>query len=168
MATLVEIVDQWMKEQEELVVDNYDRFGLRASGRFAREVYTETKQTGTKIVSNLDGPSYAVQMNDGRGPNESPSREAVNRLYPAILEWQQNKPSLPAELKTKGSAWGIAYKIVFSGINVPNSFNQGGFLTKAFTPDRYQVLYDAIRDFYVEDTRMKFNEGFKQQDNASN
>lgn len=99
----------------EKLIARYDELGLRASGKYEDEMYSEV--TATKAI--MYGPGHSEYMENGRG---------TGYVSPKIIEeWIEVKKGLPADMvENKVSAsFAIAANIRKNGIQVPNTFNRG-------------------------------------------
>lgn len=103
MATLnIDITDAIQKGAGEIInllIDNYDRLGMRASGQWADSLEYEITSNSV-IIKGLDYTQYLTQ---GRPPGGNPPVRA-------IYDWMQNKPGFTGE-KTLGTAIAISRAI---------------------------------------------------------
>jgi hypothetical protein len=119
-----EIYTSYLERFKKDLVANYDKLGLRASGKFEEELQGEiqrSKANTTKLI--MWGAPYSNNLERGRSKN----RNTTNELKDAIEGWIEVKRGLPAIFveKKKQFAFIIARKIAKEGIKVPNEHNAG-------------------------------------------
>jgi len=120
------------------LIDNYDRLGLRASGRYAKELKSVVTASGTKISAQITGPIESYFMEHGRGPNKVQTLGAVRSLGKILEQWVKDKG---IDVNPYAAAW----KIVHEGIRVPNPHNPGGVISDVINDDWFKELIDLIR-----------------------
>ena len=122
----VQIYAKYINKLKKQLVDEYDNLGLRASGRYEKEIEEILKLDNIKLF----GVFYSYFMEFGRGPNKNP--EDYKKLAPAIYDWIEQKDGLPAFFKQnqKSMSFAIAYNIANYGIKVPNKYNKGQVISK--------------------------------------
>lgn len=129
---IAEKVETYFNKTVQDMIKNYDDLGLRASGRYARELKVIITQSGTKTNAKITGPIQSIFMEQGRGPNKDTSMKSVRALGHILEQW----------VKDKGidvNPYAAAHKIVNQGIQVPNPHNPGG------------VISDVINDQWLEE-----------------
>lgn len=158
--TISKRIDEWLEDAQNDLIANYNRIGLRASGRFEKEV--EGIQTETKDGYNVKvlGASYTYQLENGRLPNKNQSKLKGFAWYASkptgfIYEWCQDKG-----IDTK-FAFPIAYNIGMFGIKVPNPFNSGGLVSSIFTQKRIDELIESVGIGYLESASSDIIKEFK-------
>ena len=159
MAGFLDDINEWMGLAQTDLITEYDRQGLRASGRFADELESDIKKNGTRYIVRMMGARHSEFMENGRRPNRTKSPEEAKKLYPAILQWIQDK-----NLNfSNGHAFAICLKIVYEGITVPNKFNPGGVVSNVVTRNRIDLLLQKIgftlQDQIKSDTIRRFKNG---------
>lgn len=119
------------------LIANYDRLGLRASGKFERELEYEIRKDRLTMYS----ASHAVQMELGRRPGKFPPISAIEG-------WIEVKKGLPAVFyeKKKQYAFLIARKIAEEGITVPNQYNEGEVITSVVNEFLGNTIFDMIEE----------------------
>lgn len=131
------IYNKYLDRLREKVIAKYDELGLRASGKFEKELTPEVK--GNKLI--LWSAYHSIFMEKGRRAGGSPPIKA-------IYDWIEVKRGLPAEWKEKKlqMAFAIAKSIAKKGITVPNQFNKG------------EVIKSVVDDFLAKDIQEMLDE----------
>lgn len=130
-----EIYTKYLERFKKDLVANYDKLGLRASGKFAEGLEYEIK--GDKL--SMYGPKHSIFMEYGRGSGGFPPLKAIE-------EWIEVKKGLPAIFveKKKQFAFIIARKIAKEGIKVPNEHNAGKVISDVVTLYLGEYLYKLL------------------------
>ena len=115
------IYSKYITRLKDQLVKEYDRQGLRASGKYEDELQEILSRDNIKLL----GAFYSYFMEFGRSPNKNP--DDYKKLAPVIYRWIDQKEGLPAFFKEnqKSMSFAIAHKIVNEGIQVPNKHNKG-------------------------------------------
>jgi len=139
-----EILLKYLNILRDKLIKVYDEEGLRASGKFERELIPEVQ--GTRGI--LYGPSHSIQMNDGRGTGPSDYR----KIAPFMLQWIEVKDGLPAIFyeKKQSMAFAIAHKVATMGIKVPNDFNKGQMITRVVEEFLAKDIQDMLEELGQE------------------
>ncbi len=119
------------------LIDNYNKLGLRASGRYARELKSVVTTSGTKTNLTITGPIEAIFMEQGRGPNKVQSHQAVKNLGWYLQQWVADKG-------IDVNPYAAAHKIVYQGITVPNPNNPGGVISDIINDQWFAELNKVI------------------------
>ncbi len=119
------------------LIDNYNKLGLRASGRYARELKSVVTTSGTKTNLKITGPIEAIFMEQGRGPNKVQSHQAVKNLGWYLQQWVADKG-------IDVNPYAAAHKIVYEGITVPNPNNPGGVISDIINDQWFAELNKVI------------------------
>ena len=119
------------------LIDNYNKLGLRASGRYARELKSVVTTSGTKTNLKITGPIEAIFMEQGRGPNKVQSHQAVKNLGWYLQQWVADKG-------IDVNPYAAAHKIVYEGITVPNPNNPGGVISDIINDQWFAELNKII------------------------
>lgn len=132
------IIQKYADEIVRKLILTYDEMGLRASGKFERELETQI-YNGTKLV--ILGSQHSGAMESGIRPSKSkygPVR--------AIRQWLDDKKNLPPSMlrDKKSMAFAIAKKIAKEGIKVPNQFNEGEVISKVINEFLAKDVYKMI------------------------
>ena len=122
----ISIYSKYINRLKEQLINEYDKQGLRASGKYEDELQDIIELDNIKLFAVF----YSYFMEFGRGPNKNP--EDYKKLAPAIFDWIEQKDGLPAFFKQnqKSMSFAIAYNIANEGIKVPNKYNKGGVISK--------------------------------------
>jgi hypothetical protein len=153
MASLNQIYAQWLDETQKKLIDEYNKLGFRASGRYAREL--EPFQTQTKI--GMLGANYSEYMARGRGETRPGLR---GRLYGVILQWINDKGITPKEatMTKKTLAWIIAMKIDKVGYSVKG---REGVISNVVNDAWVAELFRRISNQEIERVRIELTQLLK-------
>lgn len=144
MVTIQNILQDWTDKHKILLVQNYDRKNIRASGNFERSIRSETTETSTQI----SGAMYIGAAVYGRKPTSASGPGVLRGL---IRQWIDDKGIVPYDNISKDSlAFLITRHIHKFGIKIPNQYgNDGRLLQDTFTPQSITELQKEISRFYV-------------------
>ena len=148
-----EIYTKYLERFKKDLIANYDKLGLRASGKFAEGLEYEIK--GDKLT--MYGAKHSIFMEYGRGPGGFPPLKAIE-------EWIEVKRGLPPIFveKKKQFAFLIARKIAKEGIKVPNEHNAGKVISDVVTLYLGEHLYRLLDEVGEEFMRhVDFQSDFK-------
>jgi len=122
------------------ILARYNALGLRASGRFEREL--ENKTTG--LTGLLVGSHYTEYLVNGRPPGKYPPIDIIK-------EWISVKPIqiIGERITVSSLAFLIARKIAREGTEI---FKKGGsdLISAVITPERVQSIIDKVTRFNVQ------------------
>jgi len=129
-----DIYTLYLDDIKQKLIARYDELGLRASGKYEKELEYSIEQSDNKDKLIIKGSCHSVFMEKGRRPGKMPPIRAIE-------QWIEVKPGLPAFMKEKkkSMAWAIARSIAKKGITVPNKFNKG------------EVIASVVDDFLGND-----------------
>jgi hypothetical protein len=149
-----DIINTWMDGVQTNLVANYERLGLRASGRWANSLEQFSEQKGGAIRFGIKGESYTEQLQRGRRPNQKQDKESIRKWVgwagsTFIKKWVEDKG-------LNISPYAVAHKIASEGWKVPNKHNAGGLVTDVVTDARILELNKLIGLFYVESFKQAF------------
>ena len=135
------IYTEYLERFRKDLIANYDKLGLRASGKFAESLEYEVK--GNKLL--MFGSHHSLYMENGRGPGGFPPLRSIE-------EWIEVKQGLPAIFveKKKQFAFIIARKIANEGIKVPNAYNEGKVISDVVTLYLGEYIYQMLDDIGEE------------------
>lgn len=136
---MVEDVVKLVEEARKKIIDNYDNMGLRASGRFERELVVESSGGHVRLLA----PSYSWHMENGRSAGKAPPREV-------ILQWIKDKRLVFDKLSDNQAAYLICRKIAREGINVPNPYNPGGVISNILNDEFERELKEKLTGIATE------------------
>lgn len=133
--------------QRELVL-NYDKLGLRASGKWANELENFYNETGNGYRFGILGASYSDIMENGRRPNKKQNKESLRKWVgwagsTFLKDWVDNKGLTI-------SPFAVAWKIAREGVKVPNAFNSGGLVTDVINEQSVEQFAEIIRFDVIE------------------
>ena len=135
-----DIIKEWVEGVQGDLIANYDRHGLRASGKFARSLEPVITERPHGYNIKMKAARHSYFMEHGRRPNTEKSPAAAKRLYPIIKQWVQDK-GLPFDNRR---VFAICLKIVYKGIRVPNRYNPGGVISEVVTEQRMRDLARSL------------------------
>lgn len=135
-------IQSWADETKKSLIANYLKLGLKASGKWEKELESNVEEKGTEYRITLLGSSYSQQIVSGRRQNVKQYKDSIK----AFVGWA-GSTFLADWVKNKGltiSPFAVAYKIARKGINVPNRFNTGTLVSDVITDDRINKLLKEI------------------------
>lgn len=151
MSVKYRIEDALNVMQRDLVA-NYDKLGLRASGKWATELENFYSETSTGYQFGIKGAGYTGALQGGRKPSEKGNKPGI--LRQTIRQWIDDKGIVPKDGITKDSlAFLITRKIHNEGIKVPNFFNQGGLVSDVINDEAINKFADIIKFSIIENAR---------------
>lgn len=129
------IYRQYLDILKAKLVRKYDQLGLRASGKFERELEPEVKGN----ILRMWGADHSKYMEHGRDAGGMPPIKAIS-------DWIENKKGLPQEfIENKDQIkWAIAKKIAKEGIRVPNEHNKGNVVSEPLEQWLANELYQML------------------------
>ncbi len=148
-----EIYTRYLERFKKDLIANYDKLGLRASGKFADSL--EYKIQGNKLT--MYGAYHSLIMENGRSSGGFPPLKLIE-------EWIETKKGLPAIFveKKKQFAFIIARKIAKEGIKVPNKYNKGKVISDVVTLYLGEYLFKLLDEVGEEFMReIDFESDFK-------
>lgn len=148
-----EILYKHFRDIRNDLIAKYDELGMRASGRWAQGLDTETK--GLRAV--IWGEPYTEQLVDGRKPGKFPP------IY-MIEQWIIDKGisrNIGEKISVSSLAFLIARKIAKKGTRY---FQQGGtdLVESVITPERIQSILDEVSEFHINEFTSEIESFFKQ------
>ena len=122
----IKIYTKYISKLKDELIKEYDRQGLRASGKYEDELQEILSRDNIKLL----GAFHSYFMEFGRKPNSNP--DDYKKLAPVIYKWIDNKDGLPSFFREnqKSMSFAIAHKIANEGIKVPNKYNKGQVISK--------------------------------------
>lgn len=151
---IADIVKEYADKAVKALIQSYESKGLRASGRYARELKSIITKSGTKTNLKITGPIEAYFMEHGRGPNKVPSHQAVKNMGWYLQQWVEDKG-------ISVNPYAAAHKIVYSGIQVPNQYNPGGVISDIINDDWFVELNKLLGFDVITDIRSDVLKQFK-------
>lgn len=151
---IADIVKEYADKAVKDLIQSYESKGLRASGRYARELKSIVTKSGTKTNLKITGPIEAYFMEHGRGPNKAPSHQAVKNMGWHLQQWVADKG-------IDVNPYAAAHKIVYEGIRVPNPHNPGGVISDIINDDWFAELTKLIGLDVITDIRSDVLKQFK-------
>lgn len=151
---IANIVKEYADKAMRDLIQSYESKGLRASGRYARELKSTVTKSGTKTNLKITGPIEAYFMEHGRGPNRNPTMGGVRFLGKILEQWVEDKG-------IDVNPYAAAHKIVYEGIRVPNPHNPGGVISDVINDDWFMGLNKLIGLDVITDIRSDVLKQFK-------
>lgn len=137
-------------------LNNYYRLGLKASGKWEKELESKIEESSGNYKVTILGAHYAQQLVSGRRKNIN-----QNNIR-AFVGWA-GSTFLADWVKQKGisaSPFAIAYKIAREGIKVPNQFNPGTLTDDVITDQKIDELLKKILAVRVSEIRTDIKKTF--------
>lgn len=133
--------------QRELVL-NYDKLGLRASGKWANELENFYNDTDTGYRFGILGASYSDIMENGRRPNKKQDKESLRKWVgwagsTFIKDWLDDK-------NIAANSFAVAWKIARTGIEVPNRYNKGNLVSDVINNEEIEKISDIVKFDVIE------------------
>lgn len=141
-STQTKIEDALNRVKKDLV-NSYQSKGLRASGKWEKELETFYRATGNGYAFGILGAKYTGALESGRLPNKNQSPESLK----AWVGWA-GSTFLRDWVKDKGldiSPFAVAWKIATEGVKVPNSHNKGGLVSDVINDETIQTFVEIIK-----------------------
>lgn len=161
--TIEEISRQWIEEAKLRIVKQYNDLGLKASGKFERDIedVVEVEPKGLRL--SVLGVPYSAIMVLGRMANKDQSPEGLRKFVgwagnTILKQWVQNKG-------LSISPFAVAYSIARKGIMVPNQYNSGALLDTAATEGDLNDLGVAIGTAKIVEIRSDIIKRLKDGNN---
>jgi hypothetical protein len=129
--SLIKALEQWNEDRKVDLIKSYRQSGLKASGRWERELSSKVEDKGSRIKVLIEGAAYTEQLIRGRKPTTS-TTAGNPTLRQAIRQWIDDKPINTTGISKDSLAFLIARKIHRYGIRVPNKYNDGIFIDRVF------------------------------------
>jgi len=136
-----EQLEKWLNEAIRKLKDKYFSSGLKASGKWEKELTGTIDEKEGGFLITIEGTNYTWHLVHGRKPTAPNKR---GKLYGIILKWVQDK-GINVD-NPKRFAYLVARKIDEQGIKVPNQYNDGRLLD-SLTGD-VEDLKKVVQDYY--------------------
>jgi len=151
--SLQAIVNDWMDESRKLIVQNYDRDGMRASGKFERDLQVEEGGKSGLVKSTLFGSAHSPFIDGGRGATKS-AGSGIS-LKDLIRKWIDDKRIVPDGISKDSLAFLIARKIHREGWK-PKHLPPNGVISSVINEKRIASLQEQIGEFYKVNTTTEY------------
>jgi hypothetical protein len=157
MESIKEILSAWMDEREKVLIEQYHKKNIRASGRFEREL---TKQIDERRAT-LSGNRYIGVAVGGRKPNTKQDIESLRKWVgwagsTFLKDWVSDKG---IGLNSFAVAWGIAR----TGVTVPNAQgNDGRLINDTLTHESVRDLVLKLGRFEVATIKSEIQKSWRQ------
>ena len=131
-------VFKWLVLAKKDLIENYDRLGLRASGKYEKDL---------SIVENENG--YGLESAKHWGAMEYGRAKTIEKgdvsLLSIITEWVKVKGITPTHGTLEQMIKNITWKIHHHGIRVPNIHNKGKVVWGVLTDERINRLVERLK-----------------------
>jgi hypothetical protein len=148
-------VNDWITPLRADMVDSYISKGLKASGKYERDLEFRSVVSNSKVNITILGSDHTYYMENGRGPNKDQSPESIR----AWVGWA-GSTFLKKWVADKGlttlSPYAVAWKIARKGIEVPNTNNPGGVVTDVLNKEKIAELIETVGAAYVDTMKLFF------------
>ena len=144
--------NEWIEEVKNDLIKQYDKMGLRASGKWANSLESKSEILGGKNILTITGEEYTGALVNGRKPTEKEGSGVT--LRDIIEDWIEDKGiTLNDGISKESLAFLITRKIHNEGIKVPNSFNSGDLISAVMNQSRIDSLKTLIGSKYMTDIK---------------
>lgn len=161
--TVEEIARQWIEDAQQRIVKQYNDLGLKASGKFERDIENKVEVVPQGLQMVVLGVPYSGIMVSGRNANSDQSKEGLRKFVgwagSTILKDWVNDKGLSI------SPFAVAYKIAKKGILVPNQYNSGALLDTAATDEDLNELGRMIGREKISEIRRDVTKQFSNNGN---
>ena len=147
--SLESIVDDWIDLSKDLILDNYNRDNMRASGKFERELQKVDGSKSGVVKKTLYGSAHSPFVDGGRGATKS-SGSGIS-LKDIIRKWIDDKRIIPDGISKDSLAFLIARKIHREGWK-PKHLPPNGVISSVINEKRIASLQEQIGEFYKVNT----------------
>lgn len=158
MSELSDKINTWMLEIKNDLINNYNRMGLRASGKFARDLEPIVSEGQLSVKAYMLSAKHAYFMENGRGATKNPGNGNLREI---IRAWIDNKGIVPRLISKDSLAFLITRKIHNEGIKVPNKYNSGGVISNVITNERIENLIQEIKPIFSKNIKSETIKVFK-------
>jgi hypothetical protein len=158
MIRIEKVVDRWLDDTQVALIANYDRLGLRASGKYADSLEPFSTFTESNARIGILAAKHSEYMQQGRLPNDNQDPESIRKW----VGWA-GSTFLKDWVEDKGlsiNPYAVAYKIAREGVKVPNPNNSGGVVSDVVTRQRISELFKEIGLIYQSELRSQIIEEF--------
>jgi len=144
-----EVIYKWLQSVRVALITNYDKLGLRASGKWVKTLQPFNTRKNNKINLGILGQDYTFWLENGRRKNQDQTPEGLKAWVgwagsTFLKQWVQDKQ---IDLNPYAVAWSIARK----GWMVPNQNNAGGLVSDIFTKAKIQELNKDLLTAIISD-----------------
>ena len=158
MGAIKELLDAWCIERNKELINRYHSMGLKASGKFEKELRYDASDTQATIYA----PPHVGAMVGGRKPTSTTTKGSPT-LSEVILTWIDDKGITPKYGTKESLSYAIAQKIHKEGIKVPNKYNDGTLITSVITDEKINDLLKQISKNYITTVTKEIQETWRSQ-----
>ena len=154
MSKFLEVGQSWGQLMIQELRSNYERKGLKASGKFGESLEQSVTETESNLNIQILGAAQIGMMTFGRGANSKQNPEQLRKFVgwagsTIFTEWVKNKG-------LDISPFAVAWKIAREGVKVPNRFNDGKLLEETFTAENLEKLNQQVGVIAIENLKSKY------------
>lgn len=139
-----DIFKRYLDQTKIDVIANYERLGLRASGKFADEMEVKVTDTGKALHGEILSAGHGWFLQEGRKPNKRATKGQIYFMSKILEDWAKDKGII------LGSPWMAAKKIVEKGIQVPNAHNRGTVFSDVINDKWEEELMNRLNTHYIK------------------
>lgn len=142
--TAAEILTEEFEALKADLIEAYRKKGMRASGNWEREVYSETKQSDTGLSAEIWGPDYSQQLETGRRPGKFPPSAVIEK-------WIYDKgiaSTIEGNISVSSLAFLIARKIAKQGWK-REQYGGIELISEVVTPERINMIIQKVGKGYL-------------------
>jgi hypothetical protein len=89
--TMIELITAEMNSTKDLIAASYKAKGLKASGKFERDLEVVVEEQGDLIKAKILGSYHSWFMIHGRNPNKEQTSKAARGLGKILEQWVKDK-----------------------------------------------------------------------------
>lgn len=145
---MIDFITGEMNATKDLIAASYKAKGLKASGKFERDLEVVVEEQGDLIKAKILGSYHSWFMIHGRNPNKEQTSKAARGLGKILEQWVKDKG---IDVNPYAAAW----KIVREGIKVPGSYNDGRVIEDVTTDSWLNAISEKVNEVKV--TELKDN-----------
>ncbi len=148
MANQKQTIQQWLNTIQAELIANYNRLGLKASGRWEKSLEQFETKSDSTLKIGIKANDYSEYMENGRRANKKQDADSLRKW----VGWA-GSTFLAQWVKDKGlsiSPFAVAWKIAKEGVKVPNKHNAGGLVSDVVTSEKIDQLSKDLTAQFVE------------------
>lgn len=135
-------VDGWLISTIAALVAQYNKMGLRASGKYEKELEPFSTFSDSHINCGIKGAFHSQFMENGRLPNTNQDVDSLRAFVgwagsTFLADWVEQK-------NLSINPFAAAWKIAREGIPVPNANNPGGVISDVINEKRVNELINDM------------------------
>lgn len=135
-----QVIQTWLNETQNLMIEKYDQLGFRASGEWPNSLSNTLEEKDGKYIAKIEGADYTYYMENGRRAGKFPPKSA-------ILKWIDDK-GIVSDINKNSLAFLIARKIAQQGTTI-----RPGLVSDVITDSWINELNNRIGAATVESVK---------------